>query len=397
MGWVDWGLTLLNMLVLLPILVLLVETIAASLPARPKPLLSATSRPVCAVLIPAHNEEIGITNTLQNVLRELIPGDRILVIADNCTDTTATIAASLGVEVLERMDTQRRGKGFALEFGLNHLAQNPPPFVVILDADCLLEPGSLSALVDQSAESEGVRQGIYLPGGNFGADVRKQWSAFAIRFKNEVRPYGLYRLGLPCLLTGSGMVFPWKAILSINWGTSDIVEDMKLGIDLSLRKFAPQLCPGARVFSEAPPSEQGAIKQRMRWEHGHVQTILSQVPRLLWGAIRQGRPALVGLALELAVPPLSLLILVLIAIGTGSLSWWQLAEGSPLPAWMSLAGLSVLILTISLAWGKYGRGIVPIKSFMLLPVYILWKVPIYLRLVGKREKNWVRTERADPG
>src|SRR5947207_15860225 len=73
------------------------------------------------VLIPAHHEGAGILPTLRDVQAQLGPNDRILLIADNCTDDTAAIVHAAGVEVIVRADPARRGKGYALEFGVRHL------------------------------------------------------------------------------------------------------------------------------------------------------------------------------------------------------------------------------------------------------------------------------------
>src|SRR5258708_4301849 len=95
------------------------------------------------VLIPAHNEGSGILPTIRDVQVQLGPGDRILVVADNCTDDTAAIVQAAGVEVTVRADPERRGTGYALEFGVRPLALTPPDVVVIIDADCRLRENSL--------------------------------------------------------------------------------------------------------------------------------------------------------------------------------------------------------------------------------------------------------------
>src|SRR5436190_22026448 len=91
-----------TVLVLIPMAVLVAECLAALWPSR-RPVVDPTSpRPSCAVLIPAHNEAAGIGTTLQSLLPQLGPPDRILVVADNCEDCTATTARSYGVSVVER-------------------------------------------------------------------------------------------------------------------------------------------------------------------------------------------------------------------------------------------------------------------------------------------------------
>src|SRR5689334_19367486 len=112
-----------------PFVVLAVEALAALLPARK--LRTPGDRPACVVLIPAHNEEAGIAATIANVREQLDLRDRILVVADNCTDGTAKAAADAGAEVTERSDPDRRGKGFALDHGLRSLENFPPGVVVV--------------------------------------------------------------------------------------------------------------------------------------------------------------------------------------------------------------------------------------------------------------------------
>ena len=92
---------------LVPLAVLAVECLAALLPARPSP---DGPRPSCAVLVPAHDEEAGLPATLAALWPQLEAGDRLLVVADNCTDRTAAVARAAGAEVLERRDPDRRGK-----------------------------------------------------------------------------------------------------------------------------------------------------------------------------------------------------------------------------------------------------------------------------------------------
>jgi cellulose synthase/poly-beta-1,6-N-acetylglucosamine synthase-like glycosyltransferase len=105
------------------------------------------------VLIPAHNEGAGVLPTIRDVQAQLEPNDRILVVADNCTDDTAAIVEAAGVEVTIRTDPARRGKGYALEFGVRHLGLNPPDVVVIMDADCRLSENALRHLSDRAMAS----------------------------------------------------------------------------------------------------------------------------------------------------------------------------------------------------------------------------------------------------
>lgn len=388
----DWLLLTISACVAVPFVVLTIEALASLLPQR-RP-SSSSDRPRCAVLIPAHDEESGIAATLRNIRDQLTPSDRILVVADNCSDATASIARAAGADVVERNDAERRGKGFALDCGLRELAADAPEIVVVVDADCQMQPGAMDALVRQAAATGRPAQGIYRIGTGQEDDPRRRLSAFAVLLKNEIRPRGLDRLGLPCLLTGTGMAFPWPAFRSVAVGSGNIVEDMKLGVDLAIAGHPPRLCSTAELRGAAAPDRHAAARQRTRWEHGHVQTTLSQGPRLFAQGVLGCRPGLVGLALELAVPPLSLLIVIWAILLAVCLIWWQCANGSWAPAAV-LAGTALgAIGAVFLAWAKFGRRTLPMLTLFSAPLYILWKLPIYLKILTAREKNWVRTERS---
>ena len=96
--------------------------------------------------MPAHNESAAIAATLEDIKAQLRAGDRLLVVADNCTDDTAAVARLSGAEVVERQDSERIGKGYALDWGLRHLDKDPPDVVVMIDADCRLAEGAIDRL-----------------------------------------------------------------------------------------------------------------------------------------------------------------------------------------------------------------------------------------------------------
>ena len=155
-------LALINLLLVLAALVLLVPAgvlllqMLAAWPVRGAAAVFAGSlsspRPRLAVLMPAHNESAGIVPAIDAVNKQLRPGDRLLVVADNCADDTARVAAAAGAQVAERTDPLRRGKGYALDFGVRRLAADPPEVVVIVDADCEVHPGALDRLAHSKNE-----------------------------------------------------------------------------------------------------------------------------------------------------------------------------------------------------------------------------------------------------
>jgi cellulose synthase/poly-beta-1,6-N-acetylglucosamine synthase-like glycosyltransferase len=375
--------------------VLTVECLAALLPGRWPDSAPSGTRPPSVILVPAHDEEGGLPATLAGLRPQLRPGDRLLVVADNCTDRTAAVARAAGAEVVERHDPDRRGKGYALAAGVDALRADPPAVVVVIDADCRVAAGALDRLVSAAAATGRPVQAAYTLDPPPGAGVSDRLSAYAFRFKNLVRPLGLRRLGLPCLLTGSGMAFPWAVLRDAPLASGNIVEDMALGLDLALAGRLPLFEPGAQVSGELPAGRRAARAQRQRWEHGHLQTLLRQVPRLVLAAVRQRRIALLGLAAEVGVPPLSVLVLLWAALTGVTIGWWA-AGGAALPAALPLAGGAATLAAALLAWAKFGRAVLPPAALLAAPWYVLGKLPIYLAFLRRPQRAWVRTERTPP-
>jgi cellulose synthase/poly-beta-1,6-N-acetylglucosamine synthase-like glycosyltransferase len=346
-----------------------------------------------AVLIPAHNEGAGITPTIEDIKQQLCPGDRIVVVADNCSDDTAAVAASLGAEVCARNDPTRIGKGYALDWGVDHLTGDPPAIVIVIDADCRITAGTIDRLAAACAQSQRPVQSLYLMTAPAGAAINHQVAEFAWRVKNWVRPLGLGAMALPCQLMGTGMAFPWHVIRSADLSSGFIVEDLKLGLELAAAGHPPLFCPSAVVTSTFPTSVQGTETQRQRWEQGHIGLILTKSPVLLFSALRGRSKGLLALTLDLIVPPLTLLALLLTAmVFLASIA--TLANVSLYPLAISLFSFCLLVASVFAAWIKYGRDILPPSSFALIGRYCLGKLNLYRAvLLGFRNSRWIRTDR----
>ncbi|MCK9986478.1 MAG: hypothetical protein AzoDbin1_02950 [Azoarcus sp.] len=376
---------------LMPVGLLLLQVLVALPPRRPRP-VRVTPRPRLAVLVPAHDEALGIAAAVGGIRAQLRDGDRIVVVADNCSDDTAGRARAAGAEVIVRDEPLRRGKGYALDFGLRHLEAAPPQAVAIVDADCRLGEGALDCLARTCAATGRPVQALYLMHAPAGAGLKTRIAEFAWAIKNRMRPLGYARLGLPCQLMGSGMLFPWATLRDAELASGHIVEDLKLGLDLTRAGHAPLFCPDARVFSEFPRSAEGARSQRTRWEHGHLAVIAGEAPRLLLAALARRDLRLTALVLDLCVPPLALLTLAVFAVlaAAGVLA---LAGGGVLPFALAAGAGALLGMAVLLGWLGCGRHIVSFADLARAPLYALSKIPLYLRFLVRRQVDWVRSRR----
>jgi cellulose synthase/poly-beta-1,6-N-acetylglucosamine synthase-like glycosyltransferase len=382
------------LVLLVPVGVFTLQVLLAVLgrvPAAQSALASAR-RPQLAVLVPAHDEASGIAAALRTMRAQLAPGDRLLVVADNCSDATAQIAAAAGAEVVERFNGELRGKGYALDFGVRHLQLAPPEVVVIVDADCELGPGALDTLARECARSARPVQALYLMHAPPAAGLKTRIAAFAWVVKNQARPLGFRRLGLPCQLMGTGMAFPWPLLRDAPLASGHIVEDMQLGLDLASAGSAPLFCPQALVTSVFPSDARGIADQRSRWEQGHVGVIAKEGPRALWRAITQRRADLAAMVLDLCVPPLTMLVMLLVVQAIVDAVVVALG-GAPAALWLALLALAMVSLAVAVAWARFARHIVSLGELLGAPLYVLGKLPLYARFFKRGKREWVRTKR----
>ena len=380
-------------LLAIPVTVLCLEIVLGVLGPPFPNVTRNTSHPRVAVLVPAHNESTGIIPTLEDVKAQLRPNDRLLVVADNCSDDTAAVSRSLGVEVVHRHDNDRIGKGYALDYGLRHLGGDPPDIVVMIDADCRLEECAIDRLASACSATGRPAQACYLMTTPNESQHANQVAEFAWRVKNWVRPLGLGRIGLPCQFVGTGMAVPWHLIRGVDVASGWLVEDLKLGLDLAAAGYAPLFCPSARVTSQFAQTAEGADSQRKRWEHGHIGIILKKAPQLLWAAVAGGNLDLVVLVFDLAVPPLSLLAMFLAAVSAISIiaALVGLCSSPMIVSMICLLGFTAALV---FAWSRYGRDILEPRKALLMPFYILAKLGLYGELLfGKVTTRWVRTDR----
>jgi 1,2-diacylglycerol 3-beta-glucosyltransferase len=354
---------------------------------------SSEARLRFVVLIPAHDEEDGIQATLVSLASCHYPIDRwrTIVIADNCADRTADCVRRAGVEVWERDDQTRRGKGFALAWALQRLQIGDEDFdvVVILDADCLVSPNMLSAMeacVRRGADAVQVGNVVGNPDASHASALR--FAAFALM--NTVRPLGKQQLGLSCGLFGTGMAFTRGLLRREPWNAAGLAEDWEYHMRLVQAGERAEFVADAWVSSAMPTSIGGSSNQQARWEHGKLQIARRWSPKLLASGLAKRDIVRLHAGLECLVPPQSL-----IAVGSLGSTLAGLLLGS-----RRLVGLSVVTLVAQLGFVLAGLRLLraPMsvyRALLVAPALMASKVALYGKLFGGQgPTNWIRTERA---
>ena len=264
--------------------------IPVSLFKKPKAHLAPKSHRF-AVLIAARNERSVIGELIDSINAQDYPAHliSIFVIADNCTDDTALIAAAHGAVVYTRRDSMHVGKGYALNFLLERIARDYPAgcfdAFIVLDADNVIAPNYITEMNRTFSDGYGVITS-YRNSKNYGDN----WisAGYALWFLREARYLNKARmlLGSSCAVSGTGFLFS-KEILARcgGWNFFLLTEDIEFSIDNVVRGEKIGYCGTAVLYDEQPTSFRQSWKQRLRWSRGYLQVFSRYGGQLMRGIL----------------------------------------------------------------------------------------------------------------
>lgn len=348
------------------------------------------------IIVPAHNESAVILRTVMSLKAIAWPADqfRILVIADNCNDDTAAIARSAGAMVLERQDTNLRGKGYALQFAFRKSrADNRADAVVVVDADTVVSGNLLEAIaarIERGERAVQVHYGVLNPNDSW----RTRLLTIATAAFHIVRSRARERLGVSCGIRGNGWCVCHELLDAVPYNAFSLAEDIEYGIALGLAGVRVAYADEAHVDGEMVSGERASRQQRQRWEHGRFQLIQAKTGQLLAAALRKPTALCLDLAFDLLVLPLSYVVINVVALFLLSLlaGWWygQLVAW----LWVALSCAAALLAYVLRGWQLSGIGPRGLVDLARAPFFLLWKIALMMRPHNSRE--WVRTDREQP-
>ena len=373
-----------------------VLALASLLPRRPRPPASSAATARFVVLVPAHNEEAGLAATLRSLDRLDYPraSVRVVVVADRCDDGTARLARECGVTCLER-GSGSPGKGAAIAWALDTIAQDGVEFdaLVIVDADTLAHRRMLTAFNDGLQAGHEAQQGYNYLSNPWDTPFTRIISVTSV-LRNGLFYGGKERLGLPAMLSGTGMCFSRRLLQRHGWTALSVGEDWEFSATLLLKGDQVHFNPDARVMASESRGFAQASSQRLRWASGRHAVAGNGAVALCTAGVRLGRLDLCDAALTLVAPTYSVqATLACLCLATSwALSadpawriWWVWATGVT----ALLAGYFLLGVALTESPARALAGIV------LIPVFLPWRMTIeILALLGYGRKKWVRTSRA---
>jgi cellulose synthase/poly-beta-1,6-N-acetylglucosamine synthase-like glycosyltransferase len=370
---------------------LLALTLAGLLPPRRR-VASGTARTLrVAVVIPSHNEELNIGRCLLSLKAANRSGIDLTmaVIADNCTDRTADVAAKFGGRVLVRYDADLRGKGYALDFAFRTLLPEGHEVFIVVDADSEVASNFLSGIASVFRSGGQAAQCRYVV--RNGADsTRTRLMNVALLAFNVLRPRGRDRMGLSAGIFGNGFALSSETLRAVPYTASSVVEDLEYHVALVRAGRRVEFVDGTSVYGDMPVAGAGVGTQRARWEGGRFRMIVDKVPRLALEALG-GKWRLCEPCLDLMLLPLAFHVTLLLAALLVQVATWSI-----FPAAIALAGLGVVALHLAAAIRVGGGGMRDIAVLAAAPFYVIWKLMLVPRLIRSSRSGtaWVRTERA---
>ena len=342
-----------------------------------------------ALLIPARNEERALPALLASIRALDYPADlvRVLVIADNCDDATAAVARANGVAVCERRDPDHPGKGHALAFGLTQLPGDHDA-VVCIDGDCVVSANLLRAFNEHFNGGGRVLQAYYNMD-TTGASSTQAVRNLALSLVHLVRPLGKSRFGGSAGLKGSGMCFRRDVIDDIGWNVFGLAEDIEEHLLLIRAGLRVDFVREATVLGEAPGDLSSAAGQHRRWEAGRLSAARAEALPLLAAGIRRGSIPMIDTAIELMIPPLSVLgivIAIMLPIAAVLRSWPLLT--------LDIIGVGALSLYVGSGFIVARTPIAEVaRSLIAAPRFALWKTWVYVQAIISKPAGWESTHR----
>ena len=346
--------------------------------------------PALVVVIPAHNEEIGITKTLLSLqsCNPSLSNQDIYVIADNCTDNTAAVSEEMGVNVLVRVNEEERGKGYALNYAFSHLqALDEYDAFLIVDADTTVDANFISSYQALFVLGADAGQCSYRVD-QYQTNTRTRLMNIAFLGINHLRPLGREKAGLSVGILGNGFGLSANTLEELPYDSYSIVEDLEYHLRLIRAGKKVEFLAHTAVYSEMPSTAKDAESQRARWEGGRFKMIRQIAPKLCMevarGKFRMLEPLLELLLLPLAYHFLFLLLLMVSAwfSGVGFLIY-------------SLLAMMIFVLHIIVAMYLGGCDKFDVLALFKAPGYIMWKVLKLGKIfkMSRDDAGWQRTKR----
>jgi len=246
-------------------------------------------RPFVSILIPAHNEENVIRNTVLDAISQDYRDEfgkrlfEVIVIDNVSSDNTPVILKQMqdeysDLKVVYQGQDAKRGKPSALMAGLR---ESDGEVVAVFDSDTKIPSDFISTCIPYLSDPKvgGVQSLVRMYNAQKSFLTKAQDDEFAIftRIYQEGRDFldGAPTLG------GNGQITKKEAVLSVGgWHEHALTEDLELSLRLYEAGYNIRFCPEASVYQEGVENFDALVRQRTRWALGYLQCLMEHTPKI---------------------------------------------------------------------------------------------------------------------
>jgi biofilm PGA synthesis N-glycosyltransferase PgaC len=367
--------------------------LATSADVRPMPVPVVPGTTTLVALIPAHNEASDILETVRSLQRQSRPPDRIVVVADNCTDATVMLAHSAGAEVIETVHNKHKKAG-ALNQALNAVMPTlqDSDVVLAMDADSQLMPDFIDKGLRYLAYSpqRGAISGSYI--------ARKDPSIVGLLQRIEYAQ-GLRtvhdRGGRIHVLSGAACMATVQALRAVaslrgspilpgprGWvyHEESLTEDYELTVALKRIGYEPLNARDCIVITDVMTTWKDWSIQRVRWQRGTLDTLS------MYGWVLHTRKAWMvqGWSYFRSTIPLLMILFWAYALTFETVTFQ--------PFWTAVIPIFMIDQLVA-SWKAGWRGrlyalvILPMWLYDLVQSFVYWRA--LLRSLRRSEAVWI--------
>ena len=259
--------------------------------------------PPVSILVPAHNEAVGIERSVRSLASSIYAGEiELIVVDDGSIDDTASIVQALELPGVRLLRQPNAGKAAALN---RALAASSHEIIVTVDADTVFEPETLGVLVQRFREpSVGAISGNTKVGNRSGLIGRWQHIEYVMGFNLDRRMYEV--LGSTPTVPGAIGAFRREALADIGGiSGATLAEDTDITLDIGRAGWRVLYENRARAWTEAPSTLRGLFRQRSRWAYGTIQSMWKHRRALTFagdGSTAGGRAVVAILIFQVLLP-----------------------------------------------------------------------------------------------
>lgn len=337
------------------------------------------------ILYPAYNEDRVIVNSVQKFLAQYYPYNcfHVAVISDHMQPETNEKLAALPITLLQPV-FEKSSKAKAMQYAMDQI-EGDYDFIVILDADNVVEPHFLEQLNTECAKGYKAIQ-CHRCAKNSNNDVAVL-DGVSEEINNTIFRKAHNRLGLSAALIGSGMCFDYQLFKENVYKLSSVGEDKELEAHLLLQKVFIKYEPDIHVFDEKVSNKDNFQKQRLRWMTAQIQSLFMQLPHLPY-AIKTGNIDYINKTIQQALIPRSILVVGAFVVCIFMTAFSLLFSLSWYIKWWCL--FLAICISLYLAIPKQLRSHTVFGKILSVPV-LVWKMVVNIPKIKRKDTDFIHT------